>query len=117
MDGYRSFAYLLHHDHLRHRIVALLMLETRWSHMEFAFQQGCPKHAEWRWGTIGQVLDRILQVLPTLRLVWDPAKFTEKQFKDSALSDNEKKDLNMTALTHTRFEATFGSHIARCCRS
>ena len=36
----------------------------------------------------------------TLRLVWDPAKFTEKQFKDSALSDNDTKGLNMTALTH-----------------
>ena len=28
MDGYRSFAYLLHHDHLRQRIVGLLMLGT-----------------------------------------------------------------------------------------
>ena len=63
------------------------MLGTRWSHMEFAFNEGCPSFAEWRWGTIGQVLDRILQVLPTLRLVWDPGKFTEKEFKDSALSD------------------------------
>ena len=53
MDGFLSFAYLLHHDHLRQRIVGLLMLGTRWSHMEFAFKRGCPKHAEWRWGTIG----------------------------------------------------------------
>ena len=95
MDGFPSFAYLLHHDHLRQRIVGLLMVGTRWSHMEFAFKRGCPKHAEWRWGTIGELLDRILQVLPTLRLVWDPAKFTEKQFKDLALFDNDKKGLNM----------------------
>ena len=68
--------------------------------MEFAFKRGCPKHAEWRWGTIGKVLDKILHVLRTLRLVSTPANFTEKQFKDSALFDNDKKNLNMTALTH-----------------
>ena len=99
LPGFKAVAYLMHYDHLRQRLVAHLIHGTRWSHFAGVFKHGCPMHADWRWGTIGTVLVRLLEVQGTLCLVWDPIKFAARSAaRDQDLTFADKEGLNTTKL-------------------
>ena len=111
MHGFRPLAHLLHHDHLRQRVAALLVTGAAASHMRRVLDVGCPKHAEWRWGTIGSVVARMLQVEAVLVSVWDPQKFSQ-DISGSAkpLAEGDLQALDLDALTRAIRGAKFWAY-------
>ena len=98
-------AYLIHKEHLRQRIIGRLLLGTPNEPLKRFFERGCKWHATWRWGTIGDVLDRLLQLRNVLPKIWDPNKFLTGdlggQGQGQAVSEEDRDALNLSVLTQT----------------
>ena len=72
----KAVAALLHHPHLRKRLIATCVLDTPWSWLQFKLQNGVAKPALWRWGTVSAIIPKILDVKHLLQQVWNPQKFS-----------------------------------------
>ena len=75
LPGFKSIAKLLHEDHLRRRLIARCIRDTRFAQLESLFEKGVPKPAEWRWGTVSAIAPRILSLRGALRTIWNPQLF------------------------------------------
>lgn len=75
LPGFRSVAALLHHPHLRKRLIATCMLGTPWAWLQIKLQHGIPKPALWRWGAVSAIIPKVLALKHLLQQVWNPTKF------------------------------------------
>lgn len=81
--------------------MANLIKGTRFAAQECLYEHGCPLHATWRWGTIHGILEKILKVKNSLRLVWNTAKFMESSAGRAQREFNaqDKDVLNLNVLS------------------
>ena len=79
LAGFRPIVQVLHHSHLRSRLVASCIRGSPHAWMEKYFQSGPPMFATWRWGSVVSALKVMLPVGPHLRRCWDPQKFNRCQ--------------------------------------
>ena len=99
----KALAHLLHHNHLRQRLVATCIKGTRFATMEPLYRRGCAKHATWRWGTLRNILQSFMYLKKSLRVVWGPQKFLSKandlQGRESQLENEDRQAMNIGDLT------------------
>jgi hypothetical protein len=60
------------------RFVETCVDGTNYDRYKQMFQKKLPEIAEWRWGTVHQVLEAVQRILPPLRMAWDPAKYNDR---------------------------------------
>ena len=75
LQSFDALVYLLHHDHLRRRLQATLFLGTRFEPLSILFEKTCPKHAKWRWASLGKSLQYVLGVRKALQAAWGQQRF------------------------------------------
>ena len=102
LPGFKALAHLLHHDHLRQRLVAFCVMGSRFSGFVNMLKHGVPDPAKWRWGTVTATLSRILPLRAVLQGSWDATKFANGVGKDvKEMTDDEHKQLKIPLLTKT----------------
>ena len=98
--GFKCLSHLLHHDHLRRRLVGLCIMNTPFEWLKESFNKGCPKPISWRWENVVQILPHILDCQFALQTVWRPDKFMQRGGEEgSALHESDSQLLNIEALT------------------
>ena len=98
LPGFKALAHLLHHDHLRQRLVAFCVKGTDFEWLEEKFNKGVPKPIEWRWGNVSAILPQIIDKKQALQAVWNPARF---KGDGDELREGDADSLNIECLTNS----------------
>jgi len=94
---------LLKKDHLRKRLVATCTKGTGHEWAPDRFVYGVPAFADWRWGSLTAVLEKLLQLKSVLRLARNPRRFLRPDGPAMPGSSAEQLDetLSVPVLTAT----------------
>lgn len=75
VEGFMPLMYLLSRDQLRQRFVATCVRGSAWASCESLLTLRCPTHQTWRWGSLREALQCIMQRRRVLQATWDSNKF------------------------------------------
>ena len=92
MQGWKSLGPLLSKSYMRKRFIGTCLLRGPQGAFRSLFERDFPDVVTWRWGSVVQVLDKLLPAEPALRLCWDAVKFGAP---DRARDHGEEGDVSL----------------------
>lgn len=111
LEGFRCLVHLLHTDHLRQRFVAKCVLGTPFAVAAHRFERGVPSSAKWRWGTVVNVLDRVLPLRHVLQATWNPTRFLGEHFTAQRPDSHDAADAQHSLLDTRQLTETIRSNM------
>lgn len=91
MNGLKSVITLLHYKDNRELYVERCVKGTAFDVSKSPLHAGIPSAAEWRWGTIVNILKLLLPLRPVLQCTFDKAKMRAKEDKEGEVEEGPEK--------------------------